>query len=532
VRVQGRARATILGVSFLRPAQSRAVEAQLNPEGPTLSRRSWLKTIIAGAVAAAPVGCPQSAKRAEKQPNHDAPPSGAKVSGELFTNGHQKRDGMVFPKATQHESCEVAIIGGGPSGLCALHLLQDREAVLLEKEDHFGGNCSSDSWQGIPFSTGAAFYGEGDHELAELLASVGAKGLPIAGGDALIVDGTPYFDFFGDGAKRLPFPEHVRDDFRRSREKAEALRDSHSSSALDNRPFSELLRDHTPEVKKFWDRFGASNWGGISEHTSARLGVQAYGWVSGAEKRLSFAGGLGVGARALASSLEAKLSDRLRKNTFVHHVDAGPDAVTIHMLRNGEPHTLRARAVILAVPKFFAARMVPTLDEAQRAAMTAFRYAPYPVFNVCLNGKGPAPAYDNWFLDEPFADFIPADWVLNAGKGPSDGKSALTVYHPLPEARRSELLDEPRLVSMAEDVVLRLDRHFRGLRAQVAEVHVFRRGHALAIPAPGQLARAELASRSHGRVIFAHSDSRGDVSSFPGALRAAKRAVEALSALG
>ena len=164
--------------------------------------------------------------------------------------------------------------------------------------------------------------------------------------------------------------------------------------------------------------------------------------------------------------------------------------------------------------------------------MTGFRYAPYPVFNVCLNSKGPAPAYDNWFLDEPFADFIPADWVSNAGRGPADQKSALTVYHPLPESRRGDLLDDDKLVKMSEEVVLRLDRHYPGLKAQVAEVRVFRRGHALAIPGPGQLARAELASRTQGRIIFAHSDSRGDVSSFPGALRAAKRAVEAVKKLG
>jgi len=56
-------------------------------------------------------------------------------------------------------------------------------------------------------------------------------------------------------------------------------------------------------------------------------------------------------------------------------------------------------------------------------------------------------------------------------------------------------------------------------------VRAFRRGHALPIPTPGQLERADIAARSHGRILFAHSDSRGDVSSLPGALRAAQQAV-------
>jgi len=132
------------------------------------------------------------------------------------------------------------------------------------------------------------------------------------------------------------------------------------------------------------------------------------------------------------------------------------------------------------------------------------------------------------FLLKMFADFIPADWVLYAGQGPRPRKTALTVYHPMLEEHRSHLLSDERLVQLADDVVLHLDRHFPGLRRQVAETRVFRRGHALPMPTPGQLARADLASRAHGPIVFAHSDSRGDVSSFPGALRAAKQAVAAL----
>ncbi|HET9930488.1 MAG TPA: FAD-dependent oxidoreductase, partial [Polyangiaceae bacterium] len=436
----------------------------MNSESPTLSRRSWLKTVIAGAVAAAPLGCPHAEKKErEGGSNQSAARRPPAVRGENFSNGHRKRDGQAFPRVEPSETCEVVIIGGGPSGLCAMHLLEGRDAILLEKEDRFGGNCSTDSWEGIRFSTGAAFYSEGDTELVQLLASVGAPGMPVSGGDALIVNGAPHFDFFGDGAQGLPFPQSVRDDFRRSRERAERLRDTHASRVLDERPFSELLKEHAPEVKRFWDRFGASNWGADSEHTSARLGVQAYGWLSGEEKRLTYPGGLGVGADALANALDRKYPGQLRKNSFVHHVEfeeGKSRSVLVHTLVNGEPRTLRARAAILAVPKFFAARLVPDLSEEQRAAMTGYRYAPYPVFNVCLHSKGPAPAYDNWFLDEPFADFIPADWVLNAGRGAADQRSALTVYHPLPESRRSELLDDDKLVTMSEDVVLRLDRHY------------------------------------------------------------------------
>lgn len=505
------------------------------------TRRLLIKTVIAGAVEASALGCKHAERAAPAQKRaqpalHDVSVAhSALVHGETFTQGHKKRDGEVFPRAEVSESCDVAIVGGGPSGLSAAHLLEGRELILLEKESHPGGNCSTGEWQGVRFSTGAAFYTEGDTELVELMKSVGAPGLPVQGGDSLIVDGKPYFDFFGAGAEKLPFSAAVRRDFAASAEQAAELRHKHTSAELDQRSFHDFLSKFQPEVKKFWDRFGESNWGGAAQHTSARLGLSAYSWLSGEEKRLTYPGGLGVAAEALARHVSERNSGQIRGSSFVHQIElegGKSKRVLVHTLRNGEPHTISARAVIVAVPKFFAWRIVDALSPAQRDAMRAFRYAPYPVFNVCLKQGGPQPAYDNWLLDAPFADFVTADWVTHAGKRPNDAPSALTVYHPLPETRRVELLDDARLVQLAEEVVTHLNRHFPGLEEQVAELRVYRRGHALAIPVPGQLQRAEIASRSEGRIVFAHSDSRGDVSSFPGALRAARQAVEAVKKLG
>jgi hypothetical protein len=501
-----------------------------------ISRRTAIKTVIAGSVAAGPMGCSEpssaelSAARLHAVPSEKQAGCPMHVRGESFAHGHAKRDGDSFPKADVTEEVEIAIVGGGPSGLCALHALRDRDVLLLEKEATLGGNCSSDSWQGVKFSTGAAFFTEGDTEMVELMRSIGAPGLPIVGGDALIVRGEAFHDFMGDGAARLPFPESVRSAFRRSAEAASTQRRAGSSRELDHQRFSDFLRPYPAELRRFWDRFGASNWGATAEHTSARLGLSAYGWLSGQEKRLSYPGGLGVAATALGAHLERALPGRIWTSCFTHHIEpeSHGKSVLIHALRGEKPVAVRARRVIVAVPKFFAARMLPHVDAAQRAAMSAFRYAPYPVVNVCLENVGPEPAYDNWFLDGPFADFIPADWVLYAGRGPLPRKTALTVYHPLLEEQRSHLLDDEKLVQLADEVVLHLDASFPGLRRQVAETRVFRRGHALPMPTPGQLARADLASRAHGPVLFAHSDSRGDVSSFPGALRAAYRAVAAL----
>jgi hypothetical protein len=144
--------------------------------------------------------------------------------------------------------------------------------------------------------------------------------------------------------------------------------------------------------------------------------------------------------------------------------------------------------VVVALGKFYATHIVPDLPAPQSEAMKQYRYIPFPTFNICLTSPGPEPAYDNWFLDAPFTDFIPADWVIHSGRGPKQRKTALTVYHPLPEIR------------------------------------AFRRGHPMFVAAPGRMSLVERAAAAFGPILFANTDSEATVPSFDGALRAATRA--------
>jgi len=89
------------------------------------NRRSFIKYVIAGSLVAL---CPIDITLRAELP---APPM---VDGEHFDICHQMRDARVFKAATSARH-DVAILGGGVSGLTAAYLLRDQD-FILEKEAH------------------------------------------------------------------------------------------------------------------------------------------------------------------------------------------------------------------------------------------------------------------------------------------------------------------------------------------------------------------------------------------------------------
>lgn len=491
------------------------------------TRRYFIKTVVAGTAGA----CAFSRWSESAGHGHYARP----LKSEAFDQCHAVKDGARFKGAPVSGSYDAVVVGGGASGLAAAFHLRDLNVLLLEKEERFGGSCRLDEWEGVKLSTGAAFYTESEPSVFEILDAIGTKGLRVSGGDVLVVNGQPYTDFLADGADRLPFPQKVRDDFKRSRPELLKVFRSTASEQLDKRTFAELLAPYAPELSRFWDRFGLSNWGADCANTSAWVGAGAFEWIGGSEDpRWTLPGGLGMAGQALADWLTPRLKERMVTSAVVYSIEPesqGGTTVIVRYVRNGEPVTVRARTVIAAIPKYFAHRIIPGIPAEQLTAMKAFRYAPYPVFNVCLEKALPESAYDNWFLDTPFTDFIPAEWVVFGGKGARDRKTALTVYHPMLEDRRSELLDQDRVLAMADGVAEGLEKHFPGTIDRIAEIRIFVRGHPMLMSTPGQMQTAALASRPFGPIFFANTDSLPGNASLANAFDSAKRAAAGVRAL-
>jgi protoporphyrinogen/coproporphyrinogen III oxidase len=496
-----------------------------HPANPT--RRDAIKFLIAGAAAAA---CPVSEEFLSA--GGAEPPE--KLGSEENKVCHQVRDGYAFKFPPPSSECEVAIVGGGASGLIAAYRLRDTDFQLFEKEPRLGGNAISEQWRGVWYSTGAAY--NSDEGVEALCRELGMEIHRIKSVDAAIINGQLVPEFWTTGLWKSPYPENVKKNFAAAQKDLTALDLEKNREKLDNMTFAELLKPYGPEVKAWFDNFGPNDWGATTENTSALIGADSLRWGGGLEEtRFTWDGGLGRISLALEETIEKKSPERLHKGATALRVLPKAGKINVSYSQNGEIRTLAAKTAIIACPKFIAKHIIEGLDDAHLDAMDQMRYAPYLVVNVCFREVIYNGSYDtNIPAPSLIVDFNVADWVINRSNPETNRPSVLTCYVPRPEAERKLILKDAHCMEFGEQVVALLDTWFPGSRAKVEEVHLYRRGHPMYLSAPGVLTRIAPAIRKPmGNIFFAHSDSEGGVSEFSTALRAANRSSgEVLAALG
>src|SRR5260370_6350613 len=487
------------------------------------SRREFIKFAVVGSVAA---GCPIDETLFAA--TDSKAPGDAFVHGEHFEICHQLRDGHLFDRPDATQKADIVIVGGGVAGLSAAYFLRGKDWLLLEKEPQFGGNALQEEFEGQIYGTGSAYAYHGD-EGDQLASEIGLKMPFVNMPDPTIVNKTYVPDTWKTGLEQLPYPKAARESFKKFRDEMMKIKVREKIAELDAQPFSNFSAAYAPEVQQWWDGFGPSNWGAVTEESSAYVGIpNPQDLISGGDaNRAILTRGLGCITHKLVEVLQPKYKERMLDNAAVVAAVQDKDAVRVTYLHEGKLIAVSAKAVLMCTPNHITSPVVMTLPYEQKAAMRRHRYAPYPVVNVVFDKPVYNRGYDNWCPGSTFTDFTIADWTIQKNPGYQQKHNILSFYTPLRELQRSMLLDEEDCKSLAARVLADFQKLLPEFKVDPVEVRIYRRGHPMFMAVPSQYTKNRLvASRPMDRIFFGNADSGGPESLTSEAVRLSKAGSE------
>lgn len=528
-----------------------------------LLRLGGMRTTIAGA---APCHPPLTTTRLRVMRGHpvlelpfqmpsidvDGIPFAARWTGDSFADGvfpfHSCENcfpGGAPPEPT--EMVEVAIIGGGLSGLATAHALRDRSIALFELRDRMGGTSMGERWRGTTCSLGSAYFIVPDEgsELDRLYQELGVwPGATVAPGELTAeIDGT----VVGDLLEWSGFTEEERVLVRRYAEIVQFFaRKSYPEIPLPRDGDSTWIRELDQNSLKYDldKRLGAplpprlasaiqaycySSFGASWETISAAAG---WNFIAAEEYgRIVLSGGNAGLASALWTSIATgephRVRPALRPRCQVVDVRLESGEVRVSWRHADGYSSLRARHVVFANSKFIAKWMLPqlkTLDAEKAEAVHQIWTQAYVVVNVLLDRRMAARFYDLFLLDGgkfPMDELaaesaVKVMDVIDGGFGDStDHDSAIvTLYWPLPwPTGRATLIEEDSWLTYATKLVPQLKALLALIgvpQSSIHQVRMTRWGHALPIAKPSAIANGtcELLRRPIAdRIWFVNQDN-------------------------
>lgn len=471
--------------------------------------------------------------------------------GDSFAGGgfpfHAPETPPVWADLDEH--VDVAIIGGGLSGLATAYGIRDRDWVLFDLRDRFGGNAMGESWNRLPYSLGSAYFMVPDEgsDLDLLYQRLGVYEL------ARVDEGGGFKVEYEDALLEDLCQDCTADEIAAMKNYRSAVT-NYANKTYPEIPWSD------PDTQAFVQLLDIENFhisvdaacGGITPPLLAKA-LQAYcyssfgiGWDElsaaagwnfvAAEEfgRLVLPGGNAGLATLFWKDLasvpkRANGRDRLRAGCLATNIRLEAQGVSISWRDAADRvRTLGAKHVVYAGSKHIFRHMMPelaTIDPEKFEALHQTPTVPYVVVNALLTRKvheqfydifsihdAQFPMYDEAFeADRRITDVLDGTFAVAT---PHPNADVLTLYWPLPWHTARFTIIQPE--SFGEYALLAAPQIRRLLRLvgitdnDVAQIRMTRWGHAMPYAQPGTYAGnlcETLRRPIANRVWFANQDN-------------------------
>ncbi len=450
------------------------------------------------------------------------------------------------------EEIDLAVVGGGISGLCTAYLLRDLEPVLFDLRPRFGGAAQGEVWAGTRYSLGSAYvitpdpgtflddiYRElgldkvvrVDHDqmMIELGGAVSEKFWSGAGGNP---EDAKAFEAYAGVVQRMAGAEYP--DIPLPDGNVDWIHELDLKTL--KRDIEEKMGVAVPPnlaaaIQAYCYSSFAAGWDEISAAGGWNfLAAEEYGrWVcpgGNAWMADRFYKGLLGNEKPMRSGCSGR---RLRGSCMVVDVRlAANDRVQVtYQDADGGLRSLLAKRVVMACPKMLCKYIMSDLekrDVPKWDAMHKLQYKAYVMVNVLLNAPIERDFYDIFLLGDGDFPMDPGEAevrlkVIDALNGHfarriDSQRSVLTLYWPLPfTTARFLLIDSTGWRTMSERLAPQLKSILELLKVPVSaveQVRMTRWGHALPLHTPNLIAGGtvdELRRPYEGKVYFVNQDN-------------------------
>ena len=284
---------------------------------------------------------------------------------------------------------DTVIIGGGIAGLTAAYMLRDKNILLLEQEDRFGGRVLSEKVNQATNNIGTQFFGEEDTSFVHLIDELGIERVthdmnsaPIA----LYLNNQLYTDFGSLFSLKVVLDaiRFISKMYRKS-EIFKLPSDDPRWQKLAKQNVTDLQKGFGPEILALVNTYMRGACVSKPERTSAGMGAALSADIFNTGDMAFVTGGF----QKITDAMVDKLDGKVMNGAGVVKVEENDGIVSTYYQKNGKEHIVKSKAAVVAVPPHIALKLLPKLPKWKKEALAKVDYGPITVISVFLKRSIP-----------------------------------------------------------------------------------------------------------------------------------------------